>query len=137
MPAVLTTAATSLRLQMALAVLAVGQVVHDLDGLRSDPAESFPGILLTPQAALGIGGALVALWLEARGDRRARPLAIVTASLVALGFVLVHGLPFAKGPIQPYWGDGSADVGQWSGLLVVLIAAAATIQLARAEPVTN
>lgn len=119
------------RLQLALAALAALLAVHLLDGLRTDPEATFPGVLLTPQAVLGIGGALAALALDRRGHRSARPLAMVVAGLVGAGFVLVHGLPFESERTEPYWGDGSADTLQWLGLLGVLSAVVATMVLAR------
>jgi hypothetical protein len=124
---------TSTRLQLALGGLAALLVVHLLDSLRTDAEAEFPGVLLTPQAVLGIGGAIVALVLERRDSPAARRVAVVVAGLIAAGFVVVHGLPVASERTEPYWGDGRADVGQWAGLLAVLGTAAATIVLARRD----
>lgn len=126
----------SLRLQLALGALAALQVVHLLDSLRTDDDASFPRVLLTPQAVLGIGGAVTALVLERHGYRLARRLAAVVAGLVGLGFVVVHGVPFASDRTEPYWGDGSADAAQWLGVLAVLAAAGATLALVRSSGVT-
>lgn len=122
---------TPTRLRLALTGLTVLLVVHVLDSLRTDPEATFPAVLLTPQAVLGVGGALLAIALDVRGDRRARPLATWVAALVAAGFGIVHGIPVATEVTEPYWGDGSADAYQWIGVGAVLTAAAATIWSAR------
>lgn len=51
----------------ALACLAVTQVLHLLDGLRTDDAASFPSVLLEPQGLLGVGATVVALVTAMRG----------------------------------------------------------------------
>jgi cytochrome bd-type quinol oxidase subunit 2 len=122
---------TSTRIRLALVSMGALLVVHLLDSLRTDPEATFPGVLLAPQAVLGIGGTVLALALEVRGDRRARPVAVTVAALVAIGFVVVHGVPVASARTEPYWGDGSADVYQWVGVSAVVLAAAATITTAR------
>lgn len=122
---------TSTRLQLALGALAALLIVHLLDGLRTDDDASFPAVLLSPQAMLGIGGSVAALVLERRRHAAARRLAAIVAGLIALGFVVVHGVPFASDRTEPYWGDGSADATQWVGLAAVLTAAATTITLSR------
>lgn len=121
------------RLCYALAGLATLQLLHGLDSLRTNPEATLGSELLSPQAVLGIGGALLSVVLEVRGSRRARPLAFTTAALVATGFLLVHLIPVASERTEPYWGDGTADIVQWAGFIAVLLAAAATIVLVRAD----
>lgn len=118
-------------LVLALGGLAVLQTLHLLDSLRTDDTTSFPGVLLSPQGVAGIGGTVLALVLVARGHAWGRPLALTAGVLVALGFVVVHGLPFASDATEPYWGDGSADALQWLGVLSILATAAVVVRLAR------
>jgi hypothetical protein len=49
------------------------------------------------------------------------------AWLEIAGFALAHALPVQIGSTEPYWGDGSADVLQWAGLLAVLACAIAVL----------
>jgi len=122
------------RTVLALAALAVLQLLHLLDDLRTDETADLAGIFLRPQPVIGIGGALAALVLIRRGDPRGRTLALAVAGLVAFGFVLSHGFPEDTGPTHPYWGDGSADPLQWLGFTVILAACATTAALARKLP---
>lgn len=115
----------------ALGVLAGLQMLHLLDGLRTDPAASFPGLYLEPQAIAGVGGAVLSVVLVARGHRWGRPLAILSGVGVSLGFLLVHGLPFSSGFTEPYWGDGSADALQWLGVIAIWACSFVVFQLAR------
>jgi len=115
------------RLPVALGMLAALQLVHLLDELRTDDDASFPGVVLTPQAVLGIGGAVVALRLVARRHRNANRIAGIVAILVAAGFALSHGLPVETARTEPYWGDGSADLLQWAGVLAILTTAAIVV----------
>ncbi len=114
-------------LRRLLVLLAGLQVVHLLDSLRTDPDATVVSELFTPQAIAGVGGALVAVVLLGRGHRWGRALALLTGSLVALGFVLVHGVPTASARTEPYWGDGSADVWQWLGVAAILVVCAAIV----------
>jgi hypothetical protein len=63
-----------------------------------------------------------------------RPLALVAAGAIALGFVLSHGIPVESARTKPYWGDGSADVVQWLGFLLILVTCATTAVFARRLP---
>jgi hypothetical protein len=49
--------------------------------------------------------------------------------LVALGFVLSHGIPVESARTEPYWGDGSADIVQWLGVGLILACCAAIAAL--------
>jgi|SRR5579859_964461 len=106
-------------LVLALALLAALQFLHLLDDLRTDPSATLVSALVKPQAVAGIGGALAAAILVAVGHRWGRPLALLTASLVAIGFLVIHGTPIKAGPFHPYWGAGSADPLQWAGVLSI------------------
>ena len=81
------------RIVLGLGALAALQVLHLLDELRTDETAGLADVLLRPQPILGIGGTLVALVAVRRGSRFGRPLALTSAGLVALGFVLSHGVP--------------------------------------------
>jgi hypothetical protein len=120
-----------LALAIALLVLALLQLAHLLDDLRTDPSATLLAELLKPQAIAGVGGALLAAGLVLGGHRIRRTLAIAVASLVALGFVLVHALPFKAGPLHPYWAVGSADALQWAGVVSIWACCAVVFVLAR------
>jgi hypothetical protein len=106
-------------LVLGLAALACLQLFHLIDDLRVDPTATLVSELVKPQAIAGVGGAILAIVLVSSGHRWGRPLAIAEASLVALGFILVHGIPVKSGPLHPYWGQGSADVIQWLGVVLI------------------
>jgi hypothetical protein len=118
----------------ALGALAALQLLHLLDELRTDEATDLAGLLLRPQPIVGIGGAVVALVLVRRGNPLGRTLALWLASIVALGFLLSHGIPVESSRTKPYWGDGSADVVQWLGVSLVWAACAAVIATSRTIP---
>jgi hypothetical protein len=109
----------AVRLVVALVILALLQFLHLLDDLRIDPTATVVSSLLKPQAVAGIGGALLAAVLVATANPWGRRLALLTASLVALGFLVIHGSPIKTGPFHPYWGAGSADAIQWAGVLLI------------------
>jgi hypothetical protein len=119
------------KLLWALVALFVIQLLHGIDELRTDDTATLVGTLLDPGTLLGLGGNAWAIWAVATFDRRARTLAVLTGALVALGFVVVHGIPTASDATDPYWGDGSADALQWIGVVAVWIACAAVVALAR------
>jgi hypothetical protein len=121
------------RTALALGALAVLQVLHLLDELRAYSAD-LGETVLRPQPILGIGGTLVAAVAVRRGAAIGRPLALVAASLITLGFVLSHGIPVESARTKPYWGDASADVVQWFGLILILATCATTVVLARRLP---
>ena len=116
----------------ALAALAVIQFLHGLDELRTDDAQTLVGTLTEPAGVLGLGATLVTLVAVVRGVSWGRPMAVVTGVGVALGFVVVHGIPTASEVTSPYWGDGSADALQWIGVIAVWLACAAVVVAARA-----
>ena len=95
------------RTVFALATLAVLQVLHLLDELRTDEASDLAGLLLRPQPIVGIGGTVAAAVLVRRGAPLGRMLALWAAGLVALGFLLSHGIPAETARTKPYWGDGT------------------------------
>ena len=116
---------------VALVVLAVLQALHGLDELRTDEAATLASSLLGPPTVAGVGGALVSAWAVRTGKSWGRTLAVVTAVLVSVGFLLVHGIPTASDANEPYWGDGSADVLQWAGVLSIWAVSAYVVVLAR------
>ncbi|HVF75395.1 MAG TPA: hypothetical protein VM938_10135 [Acidimicrobiales bacterium] len=116
----------------ALAALLVIQVLHGLDELRTEEGATFFGTLADPGTILGVTGNVVALVAAVKGVSWVVPLAVATGVLVALGFVVVHGIPTATDATAPYWGDGSADALQWAGVIAVWIACAAVVVTARA-----
>jgi hypothetical protein len=116
----------------ALAALLVVQLLHGLDELRTEEGATFLGTLADPGTILGVTGNVVALVAAVRGVSWSKPLAVATGVLVALGFVVVHGIPTASDATAPYWGDGSADALQWTGVIAVWIACAAVVVAARA-----
>jgi len=121
------------RTALALGALVVLQVLHLLDEMRAystDLAET----VLRPQPILGITGTLVAAVAVRRGAAIGRPLALVAAVLITLGFVLSHGIPVESARTKPYWGDASADAIQWLGLILILATCATTVVLARRLP---
>ena len=121
----------SRNLVLALGALVVLQVLHSLDELRTDDAETLAEAMLGPAGVLGMGGALVALIAVAQGRSWGRPLAVVTGVLVAVGFVVVHGIPTATEATQPYWGDDTADALQWLGVIAIWVDCAVVVKLAR------
>lgn len=137
----MTTTERTQRLVVALGGLAVLQSLHLLDELRTEEDRTGWTALVSPQAWLGIGGTVLALWAVRRGRAWGRPVALATAALVGLGFLLTHGVPWAAGPTEPYWGDGSADVLQWAGVIGVWVACVLVFVRARewhpaSEPAT-
>jgi len=117
------------RTALALGALVVLQVLHLLDEMRAystDLAET----VLRPQPILGIGGTLAALVAVRRGAAIGRTLALVAAVAITLGFSLSHGIPVESERTKPYWGDGSADVVQWLGFILILATCATTAALA-------
>lgn len=121
------------RTVLALAALVVLQVLHLLDELRAYSADVGETVL-RPQPILGVGGTVVALVAVRRGAAIGRPLALVAAGVIALGFVLSHGIPVESARTKPYWGDGSADVVQWLGFILILATCATTAVFARRLP---
>ena len=121
------------RLAVALGALAVLQALHLLDEIRTSEEPDPTGLasLVAPEAFAGIGGALLAWWGVRQAKSWAPTLAIVTAVLVSVGFLLVHGLPWASERTEPYWGDGSADVLQWAGVLAIWAASVVVVVRAR------
>jgi hypothetical protein len=119
------------RLVMALGLLALLQLLHGLDELRTDEAATLATSVLGPPTVAGVGGALVSAWAVRAGKSWGRTLAVATALLVSLGFLLVHGIPTASDANEPYWGDGSADLLQWAGVLSIWAACAYVFVLAR------
>lgn len=116
---------------VALVVLAGLQLLHGLDELRTDEAATLASSVFGPPTVAGVGGALLSAWAIRAGKAWGRTLAMVTAVLVSLGFLLVHGIPTASDANEPYWGDGSADVLQWAGVLSIWAACAYVFTLAR------
>ena len=107
------------RLVVALGLLALLQLLHGLDELRTDDAATLATSIFGAPTVAGVGGALVSAWALRAGKAWGRTLAVVTAVLVSLGFLLVHGIPTASDANEPYWGDGSADALQWAGVLSI------------------
>ena len=118
------------RLMAGTAALAVLQLVHLLDVLRYDDTASFPGVLADRQAMIGIGLTSVAFLALVLRDAPARGLTIAASAVVALGFVLHHGIPVHIGGLtNPYWtsADGNrADWFRWTTVLVIIAVGAFT-----------
>ena len=127
----MTTAERTQQLVVALGALVVLQSLHLLDELRTEEDRAGWLALVSPQAWLGIGGAVLALVAVRRGLAWGRPVAIATAVLVGVGFLLTHGVPWAAGLTEPYWGDGSADFLQWAGVIGVWASCALVLVRAR------
>ena len=119
------------RTTLGLAALAVLQVLHLLDELRTDETADLAGTLLRPQPVIGIGGTIAALIAVHRGAQIGRLLALTAAGLVALGFLLSHGIPAETPRTKPYWGDGSADALQWLGVSLIWACCALVASSAR------
>ena len=119
-------AATSVRrrLLVGTAALAGLQLFHLVDVLRYDRTASFPGVLVDRQAIIGMGLTAVAFALLTRRHPAARLLTIVASAVVAVGFVLHHGIPVqVDGVTNPYWtaADGNrADWIRWTTVLVII-----------------
>jgi len=127
----MTTAERTQRLVVALGALVLFQALHLLDELRTEEDRTGLMALVSPQAIAGIGGAVLALVAVRRGLAWGRPTAMATAVLVGLGFLLTHAVPWSAGLTEPYWGDGSADVAQWAGVIGVWASCIAVIMRAR------
>jgi hypothetical protein len=114
----------SRRLLAGMAALAGLQLFHLLDVLRYDDTASFPGVLVEPQAIVGMGVTIIACVLLARRRPAARVMTIVASAVVAVGFVLHHGIPVQIGGVtNPYWTptDGNrADWIRWTTVLVII-----------------
>ena len=119
------------RTVLALTALAVLQALHLLDELRTDDTADLAGVVLRPQPVIGIGTTVAALILVRRGSDIGRTLALWTAGLVALGFLLSHGIPAETARTKPYWGDGSADALQWFGVALIWACCATVAVFAR------
>jgi|SRR5687768_7015488 len=119
------------RLGWGLGALALFQVLHLLDELRTSEDPTGPAALVAPEAFAGIGGALLAYWAVRQGKAWGPTLGIVTAVLVSVGFLLVHGLPWASERTEPYWGDGRADILQWTGVLAIWVTSIFVVAWAR------
>lgn len=119
------------RLAGAVGTLAVLQALHLLDELRTEEDRAGLAKLLSPQAVLGIGAATLAYWGLRRAKSWAPTTAVVTAVLVSVGFLIVHGLPWASERTEPYWGDGSADILQWTGVIAIWVTSIITVGFAR------
>lgn len=121
-------------LVLALLVLTVAQLLHGLDLLRTDPQETLVTVLTAPQGLAGLGGSLLAALAVARRwapwDLR---LARLAGALIGVGFVVVHGLPWASPNTAPYWGEGSADAIEWLGVGVILVLCAWVLTLTRSS----
>jgi hypothetical protein len=122
------------RTVFALAVLAVLQVLHLLDELRTDEAADLAGLLLRPQPIIGIGGTVVAAVMVHRQAPLGRMLALWAAGLVAFGFLLSHGIPAETARTKPYWGEGTADLLQWFGVSLIWACCATVATFARKLP---
>jgi len=126
------------RLLVGTAALAAVQLVHLLDVLRYDDDASFPDVLGDPQAVVGIGLAAVAMLLLALQHPAARAMTITASVVVALGFVLHHGIPFdLDGVNNPYWTFGAgnrADWFRWTTVLVLIALGAWTATTALRAP---
>jgi hypothetical protein len=125
------------RTVFALAALAVLQVLHLLDELRTDEAADLAGLLLRPQPIIGIGGTVVAAVMVHRQAPLGRMLALWAAGLVAFGFLLSHGIPAETARTKPYWGEGTADVLQWFGVSLIWACCATVATFARKLPQAN
>ena len=112
------------RLLVGTAALAALQLVHLLDVLRYDDTASFPGVLIDLQALVGIGLASIAFVLLVFRHSAARVMTITASTVVALGFVLHHGIPVhLAGLTNPYWTNASgnrADWFRWTTVLVII-----------------
>lgn len=126
------------KLLVGTALLAVMQVAHLLDVLRYDETASFPALLADPLAVFGIGAATVAFIWTVQRRRTARAVALATGAAIAVGFVLVHGLPVElDGFNNPYWTkeEGNrADPVQWASVLVLVVLGAWTARTAWNAP---
>lgn len=120
-----------LSLVRALVALAAVQFLHLIDSLRTADNASFPGVFAEPQAIAGIGGSLLAAAAVSRGWPSGLLLSRVAGSLVGLGFLVSHGLPWESARTEPYWGEGSADVLQWLGVLVILALCVTCVSVSR------
>ena len=112
------------RLIIGTAALAVLQLFHLIDVLRYDNAASFPGVLVDRQAIIGMGLTAIAFALLVRRHEAARMLTIVASTVVAIGFVLHHGIPVQiEGVTNPYWtaADGNrADWIRWTTVIAII-----------------
>jgi len=114
---------------VALVALALVQVAHILDQLRWSSGSTFSSVLVgEPNGQLGIVLALVAFLAVVTRWEHAPRLASLAGGVVAVGFVLYHGIPFKPGVNNPNWGpNGHADAIRW---LTVLTAIALGITVA-------
>jgi len=119
-----------IRLLAGMATLAALQLVHLLDVLRYDATATFPGVLVDRQAIIGIGLATTAAVLVALAHPAARLLTITASAVVAVGFVLHHGIPVVvDGVTNPYWTPAAgnrADWFRWTTVLVIIAVAVFT-----------
>ncbi len=84
-------------------------VLHDLDHVRQGRSAS---VAVSVTAALAWVATIVLVVLVARRHRLAPVYAAVFGASVALGFVLVHGLPHWSAFSDPY-GDAHVDALSW------------------------
>jgi hypothetical protein len=127
-------AATRRRTQLlvALVALALVQVAHIVDELRWSSTATFPSVLFGERnGQLGIVLALVGFLAVATRLEYAPQLAAVAGGVVAVGFVLYHGIPFDLAVNNPYWGpSGHADAIRWLTVLTAIAVALMVVWLA-------
>jgi hypothetical protein len=127
------------QLLVGLAVLAGLQLFHLLDVLRYDDTASFPGVLAEPQGIAGVTLTVFAFVFVLWREPAARMATIVASSVVAVGFVLHHGIPVQIGSLtNPYWTPANgnrADWIRWTTVVTIIAVGAFTASTAwRAPP---
>ena len=107
----LTVSSTNLRSPLARATLAVvvTQVLHDLDHVRQGRSASTE---VAVAAALAWVATIVLVVLVVRRHRQAGLYAAVFGATIAIGFVLVHGLP-RWSALSDSYGDANVDALSW------------------------
>ena len=109
-----------MRLFLACLALTAAQVFHGAaPGAETEGGSAvgfYGGILLLLAALVATVGAAFKARFAAR-------LAVITGSIVAVGFVLYHALPFKSPLTNPYWGESVSAIA-WSSVFVSIAAGA-------------
>jgi hypothetical protein len=107
---------TRTRLIAAASALTAIQVIHAAIPAETD-AEGYVGLVFGAFLVIASIASIVGL---VRGREWARPLLGYTGAIVAVGFVLYHGLPIDSPATNPYFGEDEIGALQWTPVILAI-----------------